>query len=100
MPLTKQEKAKVRRQICNLLDEKCGNCNKRKELGNNHTKKWWNVVRNELQAYCIHECPVGQELQRLGHSLENELHMYREKPGPKTEERSLAVKKKLQEVSS
>lgn len=87
MSLTKKQ---IRSHINMLLDE-CNTCEKKK-TANKHK-----ITSRLFQNYCIHECPLGKELQQLGACLESET---RAKRGRSTVEKALQIKETLQEISS
>lgn len=88
MSLTKKQ---IRIRIGILLDEECANCEKKKNA-NKHK-----IDGHLFQNYCIHECPLGKELQQLGASLESETGPRR---GQTTVEKALRIKETLQRMSN
>lgn len=57
----------TRLSVLNQIDELltgCGSCKKRQELNEKN-----GAVYSRTDGYCNRECPVGQELQRLGKQL-------------------------------
>lgn len=94
MSLTKEQRKEIRLYIGTLLDEECGNCEKKKEA--NKQK----ITSRLFQNYCIHECPLGKRLQRLCAYLEGETNIVQEKRGRKTLGKALKIKETLQEISS
>lgn len=53
----------VRLQICRILDNECGSCNRRGALG---------MGVHEFEVYCLNKCPVGTRLQELGEKIGGE----------------------------
>lgn len=60
--MDRQEKQKIRLQICEILNEKCTNCEIRNDLA---------LKQHQLERYCLDQCPVPKELQSLNEQIES-----------------------------
>jgi hypothetical protein len=85
---TRRDKKALRQQIYHILDTKCANCEKNKQISSK-SGKWWNVARNDLQRYCLGECPVGRELREIGRMIEGEPEPAKPKKEPQKPKRKL-----------
>lgn len=83
MTLTREEKRKIRLQICGILSTQCDQCEIQKNLERKYGKA---TGRNRVATYCNTKCQVGKQLQALSSKLENEPANIQKKRGRKPKE--------------
>nr|WP_051331001.1 zinc-finger domain-containing protein [Aneurinibacillus terranovensis] len=67
--MTREEKKAVRLQICGLLDDHCAMCETKKQAIKGTKGRAWDEANQNLQKYCINECPIGIQMRALGTML-------------------------------